>query len=296
MGPGVSKSGRKHSMCLYLAVTKVTAFFYLLTTSYLLYTISMLSWARKRQLIYGGIVALFFVLIIGIPFLLRTIRGPSCFDKKQNGEETGADCGGACALLCPNTAGEPRTIWQRVFPEGGGIASAVLYAENPNKNAGAFDTPYQVKVYDSAGLLVAEKRITVVVPTNGAFAVFAPNLFVGERVPVRASFERTAPISWRRDVLPYDVMRAQNIRLSLVPQARVDAEIVTESKEFVNGAAVAILYDADGNAVGASKTTADLVGAQSPVPVSFVWRAPFARTPVRAEILTTVLGNAQNDR
>ena len=256
----------------------------------------MLSWARKRQLIYGGIVALFFVLIIGIPFLLRTISGPSCFDGKQNGTEIGADCGGACALLCPNTAGEPRTVWQRVFPEGGGIASAVLYAENPNKNAGAFDAPYQVKVDDSAGLLVAEKRITTVIPPNGAFAVFAPNLFVGERVPVRASFERTASISWRHDVSSSDTLRAQNIRLSLTPQARVDAEIVTESKEFVNGAAVAILYDADGNAVGASKTTVDLVSAQSPVSISFVWRAPLPRTPVRAEILTSVLGNAQNDR
>ncbi|TSC83650.1 MAG: Uncharacterized protein G01um101417_461 [Parcubacteria group bacterium Gr01-1014_17] len=245
----------------------------------------MLSWARKRQLAYGGIVALFFVLVIGAPFFARTIRGPSCIDGRQNGSETGADCGGACALLCPNTAAEPRTIWQRVFPEGGGIASAVLYAENPNKNAGAFDAPYQVKVYDSAGILVAEKRVTALIPSNGTFAVFAPNLFVGERVPVRASFERTALISWHRNVLPLDAVRVERLQFSLIPQPRVQAEIATTLKNPVNATAIAILYDEDGNAVGASQTIAEQVRAGANTPISFVWRAPFARTPVRAEVL-----------
>lgn len=246
----------------------------------------MLSWAKKRQLIYGGIVALFFALALGAPILSRTIRGSSCTDGRQNGSETGTDCGGACALLCPNTAAEPRTIWQRVFNESGGIASAVLYAENPNKSAGAFDAPYQVKVYDSFGLLVAEKRVMAMIPPNGTFAVFAPNLFVGERVPVRASFERTAPIVWRSDVLPLDAVRVEHLQFSLVPQPRVDAEVATALKSFVSAIAVAILYDADGNAVGASQTVAERVGVSASAPISFVWRAPFANPPVRAEVLT----------
>lgn len=245
----------------------------------------MLSWARKRQLTYGGIVALFFVLVFVAPILSRTIRGPSCTDSRQNGSETGTDCGGACAFLCPNTAAEPRTIWQRVFNEGGGIASAVLYAENPNKSAGAFDAPYQVKVYDSFGLLVAEKRVTAMIPTNSTFAVFAPNLFVGERIPVRASFERTAPIVWRSDVLPPNAVRVERLQFSLTPQPRVNAELATALKNPVGATAIAILYDADGNAVGASQTVAEQVGVGTSVSISFVWRAPFANPPVRAEIL-----------
>lgn len=246
----------------------------------------MLSWAKKRQLIYGGIVALFFVLVFAAPILSRTILGASCTDGRQNGSETGVDCGGACALLCPNTASEPRTIWQRVFMEGGGIASAVLYAENQNKNAGAFDAPYQVKVYDSFGLLVAEKRVTALISPNGAFAVFAPNLFVGERVPVRASFERTAPIVWRRDVLPQNAVRVERLQFSLIPQPRVEAGIINTTKNPLGAIAVVILYDADGNAVGASQTVAERVGAGASAPISFVWRAPFANPPVRAEVLT----------
>ncbi len=250
------------------------------------YHVGMLSWARKRQLAYGGIAALFFVLVFGAPILSRTIRGSSCADGRQNGSETGTDCGGACVLLCPNTAAEPRTIWQRVFPEGGGIASAVLYAENQNKSASAFDAPYQVKVYDSFGLLVAEKRVTAMIPTNGTFAVFAPNLFVGERVPVRASFERTAPIVWRRDVLPLDAVRVARLQFSLTPQPRVEAEIINTTKNSLSALAVAILYDASGNAVGASQTIMEHIGAGASALISFVWRAPFADSPVRAEVLT----------
>lgn len=246
----------------------------------------MLSWAKKRQLIYGGIVALFFALALGAPTLSHTIRGASCSDGRQNGSETGVDCGGGCALLCPNTAAEPRTIWQRVFSEGGGIASAVLYAENPNKTAGAFDAPYQVKVYDSFGLLVAEKRVMAMIPPNGTFAVFAPNLFVGERAPVRASFERTAPIVWRRDVLPLDAVRVERLQFSLIPQSRVEAEIINTTKNPLGAIAVAILYDASGNAVGASQTVAERVSVGASAPISFVWRAPFVIPPVRAEVLT----------
>lgn len=246
----------------------------------------MLSWARKRQLVYGGVLVLFLTLVFGAPILLRTIRGPSCTDSRQNGSETGTDCGGACALLCPNTAIEPRTIWQRVFMEGGGIASAVLYAENQNKTAGAFDAPYQVKIYDSFGLLVAEKRVTTMIPPNSTFAVFAPNLFVGERVPVRALFERTAPIVWRSDVLLQDAVHIERVQFSLVPQPRVEAEIVNTTKNPLGAVAVAILYDVDGNAVGASQTVAEQVIVGASAPISFVWRAPFANPPVRAEILT----------
>lgn len=249
----------------------------------------MLSWARKRQLIYGASAVFLFALIFAAPLISSTIRGPSCSDGRQNGGETGVDCGGGCALLCPNTAREPRVLWQRVFREGGGIASAVFYAENLNQNAGAFDAPYQVKVYDSVGLLIAEKRVTATIPPDGPFAVFAPNLFVGERIPARAFFERTSSIVWRRDVLPASAMRVLDIRLSTSPQARVDARIITDSQKELSGNAVAIVYDASGNAIGASGTIVEEVSEAMPKSMSFIWRAPFSTTPVRAEVLLSPL-------
>ena len=178
-------------------------------------------------------------------------------------------------------------LWQRVFNEGGGVGSALLYGENPNKGAGVFSASYYVKAYDSRGVLVAEKEAVGAIQQNGAFAVFAPNLFIGERVPVNAVFERRVPLLWRRDVPAAEALQVQHIRLSLAPLTRVDAELVNTLRDELEVRAVAILYDEVGNAVGASQTTLTLAG-EARAPLAFVWRAPFPRPPVRAAIIPFV--------
>ena len=56
----------------------------------------MISWRRKRQLtILTGLLivagAIFFIF-----FYDSISEAPTCFDSKQNGSETGVDCGGVC--------------------------------------------------------------------------------------------------------------------------------------------------------------------------------------------------------
>lgn len=246
-----------------------------------------LSWARRRQFIYGGGAALALLLLFGIPFLPRTIRGPVCTDGRQNGRETGVDCGGGCTLLCRGEAMEPRVVWQRVFNEGGGVASALLYGENLNTDAGVFDARYYVKVYDAAGVLVAERETTAAIAPDGAFAVFAPNLFVGERTATRAVFEARPGTLWRRDAPPRSALRVSGIQLSLLPLPRVEAVAANTTDYSLEGVFTAILYDATGNALGASQTVVAL-SPQGSMPLTFVWRTPFAETPVRAEIIAAV--------
>lgn len=225
-----------------------------------------------------------FLLLFGASFLPRTIRGPSCTDGKQNGGETGVDCGSSCTRLCVGEAAEPRVVWQRVFNEGGGVASALLYGENLNKNAGAFDARYYTKVYDSDGVLVAEKEAVAAIALGGAFAVFAPNLFIGARVPARADFEPRPGTEWRRDAPPASAVRVRDIRLSLIPLPRVEAIAANTADISLDAVFTTILYDETGNAIGASQTTAKLPSRAS-TPLVFAWRAPFITTPVRAEIL-----------
>lgn len=243
-----------------------------------------LSWACRRQLIYGGTAALVLMLLFGSPFLSHTIRRPLCTDGRQDGAETGVDCGGACSRLCTGAAIEPRVLWQRVFNEGGGVASALLYGENPNKDAGAFDARYYTKTYDSDGVLVAEKETTTAITPGGVFAVFAPNLFVGARVPARADFEPRPGTEWRRDAPPASAVRVRNIRLSLIPLPRVEAIAANTTDISLDAVFTTILYDETGNAIGASQTTAKLPSRAS-ASLVFAWRAPFVTTPVRAEIL-----------
>lgn len=246
-----------------------------------------LSWARRRQIIYGGSVLVFLLIIFGAPLIAKKISGPSCSDGKKNGVEDGIDCGGACSRLCTDESWALSTVWQRVFKEGGGVASALLYGENLYKTGGVFDAQYYVKVYDAAGVLVAEKETTGSILPGSSFAIFAPNLYAGERVPVRAIFEQRAPFEWRQDIPKAGTVRAESIQLSTVPQTRVDAVLFNSEERTLKARAAAILYDANGNALGASETTASLRGGAR-VPISFSWRAPFSETPVRAEIISSV--------
>jgi hypothetical protein len=243
----------------------------------------MFSWAVRRQLFYGGGILVFLLLVFGTPFLSRTLSGPLCTDGQKNGQEIGIDCGGACARLCVGTVQEPRVLWERAFNEGGGVGSALLYGENPNA-AGVFSAPFYVKLYDSAGVLVAEKETVGSIVPGSTFAIFAPNLFVGARIPVRAVFEPRVAFEWRRDVPAVSVLAAHSVGFSLVPQPRVEAVIENRGAFRVGARAVAILFDRAGNALGASETIAE-VPARSSVPTSFVWRVPFAVAPVRAEVL-----------
>lgn len=250
-----------------------------------------LSWARRRQFIYGGGVALALLLFFGIPFLPRSIRSPVCTDGRQNGNETGVDCGGppvdGCPFLCRGEEQEPRIVWQRVFNEGGGVASALLYGENLNTDAGVFDARYYVKVYDFDGVLVAEKEATTAIAPGGAFAAFVPNLFVGERTATRAVFEARPGALWRRDAPPRSALRVSGIQSSLLPMPRVEAVAANMTDSPLDGVFTAILYGASGNALGASQTVVEL-SPRGSMPLVFVWRTPFGETPVRAEIISAV--------
>lgn len=246
-----------------------------------------LSWARRQQFIYGGGTALLLLLIFATPFLPRTIRGPVCTDERQNGSETGVDCGGACPRLCRGEAVEPRALWQKVFNQDGGVTSALLYGENLNMDAGAFDARYYVKVYDAVGILVAEKEASAAIAPGGAFAVFAPNLFVGERVATRAVFEARPGTAWRRDMPPRSALRVQDTRWSLLPLPRIEVTAINTTDALLSGTFIAIFYNASGNAVGASQTVAELPPRGS-APLVFSWRAPFREMPVRAEIISAV--------
>jgi len=247
----------------------------------------MFSWARRRQIIYGGGVLVFLLIIFGVPFIVKKISGPSCSDGKKNGIEEEIDCGGACPRLCRDESWALSIVWQRVFREGGGVASALLYGENFYKTGGVFDAQYYVKVYDTAGVLIAEKETIGSILPGSSFAIFAPNFYVGERVPVRAIFEQRAPFEWRQDVPKASTIRTESIQLSTTPQTRVEAVLFNSGEKTLKARAAAILYNANGNAIGASETTASLRGGAR-VPISFFWRAPFSETPVRAEIISSV--------
>lgn len=251
-----------------------------------------MSWATKRQFAYMTIVIVIILLVIGIPVYLNFFRtAPTCSDGKQNGDETGIDCGGSCAAVCPSAALAPLVLWQRMSEVSPGFYNVLAYVQNSNANAGAYGVPYVFKLYDSSGLLVAERTGSAFLPPSQIIPIFESTLQTGNHTPVRVLFSFTGNPSWQK----IDLSKKPQISVEnkLLKNANtlpvVTADIINQGVETVDNIYVtAVAFDAQENAVAFSRTLiGELLKGQSKQAV-FTWRQPFSASSTRIEIIPVV--------
>ena len=93
-----------------------------------------MTWAFKRQIFSLAIVLVVFSVFGFLVFYPYFNQAPTCADSRQNGDETGIDCGGSCVRACLKEADPLSIIWSRAFKVLPGRYNAVAYIENHNKN------------------------------------------------------------------------------------------------------------------------------------------------------------------
>jgi hypothetical protein len=249
-------------------------------------------WAAKRKLSYGTIIFVFIVLVVGIPLFLFFHKTSTCFDNIKNQNEKGTDCGGICTKLCPSDISAPIVMWQRAFQITSGVYSAVAYIQNPNVLTRVDNIGYVFRLYDKDNVIIGEKIGQTFLPANQTFAVFESGIKTGTRVPVRTSFDFTESPLWIQNSADYKEpsVTAENITLtndSSLP--RIDASIHNLSLNTIKAlSVVVIIYDADDNAIAASRTIVEDLPAQSIAPVTFTWPTQFPSPVVRKEIILRV--------
>lgn len=107
-----------------------------------------------KQLIYGLFYFSFIAGIFLVFYFAFLKPGPSCFNNKLDQNETGVDCGGACAP-CELAKLQPIKVnWVRYF--GGGVNRITIAAElvNPNVNFAAPLLPYEFVIYGPFGIKI----------------------------------------------------------------------------------------------------------------------------------------------
>src|SRR3989344_8040872 len=113
----------------------------------------MNSWAKNRKRMIFGLVFLFLILVIGLPLFLLIYQKPTCSDGKQNGDETGVDCGGSCSRLCAVESlplvvkGDPRILKVATSTYEG-----VALINNLNSNVEVASAHYKFKLFDGQSL------------------------------------------------------------------------------------------------------------------------------------------------
>ncbi len=249
-----------------------------------------MTWAFKRQISYVAILILFFGAFGFLIIYPRFNVAPTCTDNKQNGLETGIDCGGMCARACMNQVDQISIIWSRIFKVVPGRYNAVAYLTNHNKNTAIEKISYRFRFADENNIYIGKREGTTYVPPSGNFAVFEPAIDMGNSTPVYVSFEFTQNPVWV--FVPEEKMNqvkifASNINLfDADTKPRLSAVLKNNSLFSVPDVnVIAILYDSLGNAVSASRTYVDVLKAEESKDLNFTWPEPFDKTVVKQEII-----------
>ena len=249
-----------------------------------------MTWARKRQIIYVLILLSFFLVIgffVSYPYLHTA---PSCFNLKQDKNETGIDCGGVCTISC-NAEVEPISIlWSRIFQVVPGRYNAVAYLENKNTDDMVDKINYTFTFADKDNVTIGKRTGETFVPPASRFAVFEPAIDVGDSVPVYTTFEFTENPIW----IKVPQAKIDQLKLSInnidleneTTNPHMSASIKNESLFVIpNINIVTILYNKAGDAVSTSRTYLDSLNAGASTSIDFTWPKPFTEPIVTKEII-----------
>ena len=250
----------------------------------------LMTWGFKRQIFYVGILIVFF-LVFGFLIVRPSFnKAPTCSDGKQNGSETGVDCGGSCALACLAQVDEVSVLWARAFPVVPGRYNAVAYLENHNQGVAVNKINYRFRFADKNNVYIGKREGSTYIPPSGKFAIFEPAIGIGYSIPVYTTFEFTQVPQWikiseeKKNQLQVLI---SEIVLSGETTSPVLSAIIKNNSFFTipELSVVAILYDANHNAVSTSRTFFDSLDKEESREVTFTWPEPLPVEIVTKEII-----------
>ena len=232
-----------------------------------------LSWAVKKQIrFFSAFAAAVLLILAGIIYFVR--QDPTCFDKRQNQDEEGIDCGGADCLPCSNQIRDINILWTRPFRIADGVYDFAALTENNNSFLKAAKMDYFVKFYDSDNILIAIKQNSTFAGAGEKFVIFEPGIVTQHRVPTRAILE-IASVNWDKGgkiPLKLDVLSTNRFLGASSTPPRVEAIIKNQlNAEYRNIEATAVLWDAGDTALGVSRTFVDRFDIDEIKTLTFTW-------------------------
>lgn len=245
------------------------------------------SWAHRRKWVYGiGFVIA--VVLLGIYVFRDTIfPTPTCFDKKQNGYETGVDCGGTCSLRCAQDIIPLSVVWAQAVPTSTSTYDLIALISNKNIDNAPHQAVYTFTVYGADGKKFMETKGTTIVPVDGDFPVIKQNVSLpSPSVTVSATISNNIPHYKVLENPTQPTIRVTNTRYEPGTIPRVYATVVNTKRVALRNVPVrAILYSGDGNVFAVGETIIPDLPKESSKEVVFTWRSAFKDAPVKTSIV-----------
>jgi hypothetical protein len=217
--------------------------------------------------------------------LLKTTS--NCFDKLQNGDETGVDCGGSCQLRCDGTYRDIKINFARGMKVDEGRYDIFALLENFNTNVTFPKVPYEVKFYSAEGKLLGAASGTLQVFPQSKAAIYLPNLRMNQDPktidlslqPHRAlAFYNTDSLPKQVSVENWQAQRGANNSLQVIGELKNPY-----NQEVKNMTVYAMLYDDTRTVYAVSKTEVPSVLGRQKTAVTFTWGNVI--TPTNADFI-----------
>jgi hypothetical protein len=260
-----------------------------------------MTWAETRRLAYAlGVLA--FLLLCASPFIYSYLATPpTCFDGLQNQGEEEVDKGGPCTVRAESTVLPVTVRFAKAFQTDPGVYSVIGYVENPNRDVGLRDAEYEFVLYDATGIFVAQRKGRVFIPPQAVVPVFEAKIGTGNQAPVRTDLTFTPTSTWQKMERRVDDLKIGEAKQEGVVRTqckvnefdctedtypRVRASITNMGLEtFTNLPVTAVVFDAAGNAIAASRTRLERLAPRQSSELVYTWNIPFATEVSRVDII-----------
>ena len=253
-------------------------------------------WAFWRRVQYGTGMGVVLLALMWTGYNSFFYTAPTCFDGKQNSDERGVDCGGACTRTCAFDAIMPVVQWAQSFRVTEGQYNAVAYIENRNSVLGTDALGYTITLYDDTGTVITTRTGVTVLPPDGVYPIFEGNIAVGDRVPTRTFIEIDPVAFWlSADTSGMVSGRDQfEVRTRVLSGAdgkpRLDTTIFNTSLEAAqNVEIITTIFNARGQALTASRSIVPSFAGREERSVVFTWPEPIAKTLRSCEVPSDVI-------
>lgn len=241
-----------------------------------------MNWATKRKIIYA-VAAVIFTVSFAV-YQARTIifPDPTCFDKKQNGYETGVDCGGTCSLRCTSDISMVAVDWTRAIKVSGNVYDFAGMLSNKNINSAPMSISYVFTAFNKNGGIIKTITGDTIVLVSGSFPVIKQNIVLSEppvklllklnQEPYYATFENPTVSSIRINNFMYEPGSITRMYVNIANTTR---------NVYLKLPIRMVAYDEYDNAIAVGENILPSLDKEEQKQVVFVWHSPFLVTPTK---------------
>ena len=241
-----------------------------------------MNWGTRRKFIYGLVIILT-VTACGV-YSLRDVLfpAPTCFDTKQNGYESGIDCGGTCSLRCTQEISPLTVKWTRMLLIAPRRYDFVAMVSNKNIDNAPHALGYSFVVMNESGAEIATINGTTTAPVDGDFPIIKQDVTLPENPKEVIVKLHDGPHYTVLEKPTSPTIRTIGTRYEAGSIPKVFATILNTKRTTLSNIPVrAVLYDVNDNAFAVGETVVPFLDKEGRREISFTWGGAFEKAPTR---------------